>query len=81
MTPVRASKAGCRTLAQPPEVLPQVRAAGFVRDRHCEKNSGLEPAAELFGQAGHFDRIAYGLFSLVEFQVASEQPIDFRLLA
>ena len=71
---------GCPILAQSFEVVAQVLAVGVVRDRHGKKTSGLELAAEAFGQAGHFYRIATGLFPLVKLLVASSNPVDLGLV-
>ena len=64
---------------QSPKFVDKIDACRFFRDGDGQKCSGLEPAAELLGQAGQFHGVANGLVPVVQFPVASEQPIDDRL--
>ena len=70
----------CWNRVQPFEVALQVVAVGVFRDGECKKDPGLENAAELLSQVGHFHGVANRLFPIVEFLVARSKPIDLGLL-
>jgi hypothetical protein len=55
----------CLNRNQAQQLAPKVVAAGVFRNGQREKRPGLEPPAQGLSQAGHFDSIADGLFSLV----------------
>ncbi len=68
-------------LIEPVEIALQVVSVGVAGNRQGQEGLGLEPLAELLGQAGHLRRVAARLMPRVELLVSCDEPVDFGFFA
>ncbi len=74
------SIAGFGVEFKPGEIVPEVVAVGVDRNRDGQENLGLEPTAELLGEARHLRRVARWLVAPIKFFVTSLESLRVRFL-